>query len=164
DVNLASAKLLARVSGLNESLAQNLVAHRDQNGPFRSRQDLLKVARLGPKAFEQCAGFLRIRDGEDPLDSSAVHPESYPLVRRILAHLKSEIRAVIGETSLLRGLKPEQFADDTFGVPTIIDILKELEKPGRDPRPEFKMASFKDGVEEMKDLTPGMLLEGVVTN
>jgi uncharacterized protein len=164
DVNLASAKLLARVSGLNESLAQNVVAHRDQNGPFRSRQELLKVARLGPKAFEQCAGFLRIRDGEDPLDSSAVHPESYPVVRRILAALKSEIRAVIGETSVLRGVKPERFADDTFGVPTIVDILKELEKPGRDPRPEFKTASFKDGVEEMKDLTPGMLLEGVVTN
>ncbi len=164
DVNLASAKLLARVSGLNDGLAQNIVAHRDQNGPFQSRQDLLKVSRLGPKAFEQCAGFLRIRDGDDPLDSSAVHPESYPLVRRILAHLKSEIRAVIGDAAVLRGLKPEQFADDKFGAPTVTDILKELEKPGRDPRPEFKTATFKDGVEEMKDLTPGMLLEGVVTN
>jgi uncharacterized protein len=164
DVNLASAKLLARVSGLNEGLAQNIVVHRDQNGPFRSRQDLLKVSRLGPKAFEQCAGFLRIRDGEDPLDSSAVHPESYPVVRRILAHLKSDIRAVIGDAGVLRGLRPEQFADDKFGSPTVTDILKELEKPGRDPRPEFKMASFKDGVEEMKDLMPGMLLEGVVTN
>ena len=164
DVNLASAKLLARVSGLNDALAQNIVVHRDQNGPFRSRQALLKVARLGPKAFEQCAGFLRIREGDDPLDSSSVHPESYPVVRRILAHLKSEIRAVIGDASVLRSLKPEQFADDKFGAPTITDILRELEKPGRDPRPEFKMASFKDGVEEMKDLTPGMLLEGVVTN
>jgi uncharacterized protein len=164
DVNLASAKLLARVSGLNESLAQNIVTHRDQNGPFRSRQDLLKVSRLGPKAFEQCAGFLRIRDGADPLDSSAVHPESYPVVRRILAHLKSEIRAVIGDAGVLRSLKPEQFSDETFGAPTVTDILKELEKPGRDPRPEFKTASFKEGVEEMKDLAPGMLLEGVVTN
>jgi uncharacterized protein len=164
DVNLASAKLLERVSGLNETLAQNIVAHRDQNGRFQSRQELLKVARLGPKAFEQSAGFLRIRDGEDPLDSSSVHPESYPLVRRILAHLKSEIRAVIGDATVLRRLNPEQFADEKFGAPTVTDILKELEKPGRDPRPEFKTASFKDGVEEMKDLTPGMLLEGVVTN
>ena len=164
DVNLASAKLLSRVSGLNDALAQNIVGHRDQNGPFRSRQALLKVARLGPKAFEQCAGFLRIREGDDPLDSSAVHPESYPVVRRILAHLKSEIRAVIGDAGVLRGLKPEQFADEKFGAPTVTDILKELEKPGRDPRPEFKTASFKEGVEEMKDLAPGMLLEGVVTN
>jgi uncharacterized protein len=164
DVNLASAKLLARVSGLNDALAQNIVVHRDQNGPFRSRQALLKVSRLGPKAFEQCAGFLRIREGDDPLDSSSVHPESYPVVRRILAHLKSEIRAVIGDASVLWSLKPEQFADAQFGAPTVTDILKELEKPGRDPRPEFKMASFKEGVEEMKDLTPGMLLEGVVTN
>jgi uncharacterized protein len=164
DVNLASAKLLARVSGLNDALAQNIVVHRDQNGPFRSRQALLKVARLGPKAFEQCAGFLRIRAGDDPLDSSAVHPESYPVVRRILAHLKSEIRAVIGDAGTLRTLKPERFADEKFGAPTVTDILKELEKPGRDPRPEFKTASFKEGVEEMKDLAPGMLLEGVVTN
>jgi len=164
DVNLASAKLLERVSGLNETLAQNIVAHRDQNGPFQSRQALLKVARLGPKAFEQCAGFLRIRDGEDPLDSSSVHPEAYPLVRRILQHLKSEIRAVIGDATVLRRLNPEQFADEQFGAPTVTDILKELEKPGRDPRPEFKTATFKDGVEEMKDLQPGMQLEGVVTN
>lgn len=164
DVNLASAKLLERVSGLNEGLAQNIVAHRDQHGPFQSRQDLLKVTRLGPKAFEQCAGFLRVRDGADPLDSSGVHPEAYPLVRRILKHLKSDIRAVIGDASVLRGIQPEQFADETFGLPTVTDILKELEKPGRDPRPEFKTAHFKDGVEEMKDLQPGMLLEGVVTN
>ncbi len=164
DVNLASAKLLERVSGLNETLAQNIVAHRDQNGRFASRQELLKVARLGPKAFEQSAGFLRIRDGENPLDSSGVHPESYPLVRRILAHLKADIHAVIGDAGALRGIQPEQFADEKFGAPTVTDILKELEKPGRDPRPEFKAATFKDGVEEMKDLQPGMLLEGVVTN
>ncbi|WP_340119239.1 Tex family protein [Pelagibius sp. 7325] len=164
DVNLASAKLLERVSGLNEGLAENVVGHRDQHGPFLSRRDLMKVPRLGPKAFEQCAGFLRIRDGDDPLDSSAVHPESYPVVRRILAHLKSDIRAVIGDTGVLRDLRPEQFADEQVGVPTVADILKELEKPGRDPRPGFKAATFKDGVEEMKDLTPGMLLEGVVTN
>jgi uncharacterized protein len=164
DVNLASAKLLERVSGLNEGLAQNIVAHRDQHGPFQSRQDLLKVTRLGPKAFEQCAGFLRVRDGADPLDSSGVHPEAYPLVRKILKHLKADIRAVIGDAGALRSIQPEQFADETFGVPTVTDILKELEKPGRDPRPEFKTASFKDGVEEMKDLQPGMLLEGVVTN
>jgi uncharacterized protein len=164
DVNLASAKLLERVSGLNEGLAQNIVAHRDQHGPFQSRQDLLKVTRLGPKAFEQCAGFLRVRDGADPLDSSGVHPEAYPLVRKILQHLKADIRAVIGDAGALRSIQPEQFADETFGVPTVTDILKELEKPGRDPRPEFKTASFKDGVEEMKDLQPGMLLEGVVTN
>jgi uncharacterized protein len=164
DVNLASAKLLERVSGLNETLAQNIVAHRDQNGPFSSRQDLLKVTRLGPKAFEQSAGFLRVRDGADPLDSSGVHPESYPLVRRILTHLKADIHAVIGDNSALRSIQPEQFADEKFGAPTVTDILKELEKPGRDPRPEFKAATFKDGVEEMKDLAPGMLLEGVVTN
>lgn len=164
DVNLASAKLLERVSGLNEGLALNVVAYRDQNGPFLSRRDLLKVPRLGPKSFEQSAGFLRIREGDDPLDSSAVHPESYPVVRRILAHLKSDIRAVLGDSGVLRTLKPEQFADDQVGVPTVVDILKELEKPGRDPRPGFKAATFKEGVEDLKDLAPGMLLEGVVTN
>ncbi|GAB4392978.1 MAG: Tex family protein [Kiloniellaceae bacterium] len=164
DVNLASVKLLERVSGLNEGLAQNIVAQRDQNGPFSSRQDLLKVSRLGPKAFEQCAGFLRIRDGADPLDSSAVHPESYPVVRRILDHLKADIRAVIGDGKTLRGLKPADFADESVGAVTVADIIGELEKPGRDPRPEFKAATFKEGVEEMKDLAPGMLLEGVVTN
>ena len=164
DVNLASGKLLERVSGLNEGLAQNIVAHRDQNGPFASRQDLLKVTRLGPKAFEQCAGFLRIRDGDDPLDSSAVHPESYPVVRRILDRLKAELRDVIGDAKTLRGLHAADFADAQVGAVTVDDILKELEKPGRDPRPEFKTAAFKDGVEQMKDLAPGMLLEGVVTN
>ncbi|MBI2254151.1 MAG: RNA-binding transcriptional accessory protein [Proteobacteria bacterium] len=164
EVNTASAKLLARVSGLGESLAQNIVAFRDANGPFKSRQQLLSVPRLGPKAFEQAAGFLRIREGEDALDNSSVHPEAYPVVRRILAVTGKEITAVIGDTKLLKSLKPEQFTDETFGVPTVTDIIKELEKPGRDPRPEFKTATFKEGVEEMKDLQPGMMLEGVVTN
>lgn len=164
EINTASAKLLARVSGLGESLAQNIVAFRDANGPFRSRKQLLSVPRLGPKAFEQAAGFLRIRDGEDPLDRSSVHPEAYPVVRRIMAVTGREVSAVIGDSTLLRSLKPEQFTDETFGVPTVSDILKELEKPGRDPRPEFKTATFKEGVEELKDLQPGMQLEGVVTN
>jgi uncharacterized protein len=164
DLNTASAKLLARVSGLGESLAQNVVAFRDEKGPFRRRKDLLEVPRLGPKAFEQAAGFLRIMGGEDPLDASAVHPEAYPVVRRILTTTKREMKAVIGDTNLLRGLKPQDFVDEKFGLPTVTDILKELEKPGRDPRPEFKTANFQDGVEEMKDLKPGMLLEGVVTN
>ena len=164
EVNTASAKLLARVSGLGESLAQNIVAFRDANGPFKSRQQLLSVPRLGPKAFEQAAGFLRIRDGEDALDSSSVHPEAYPVVRRILAVTGKEMSAVIGDTKLLKSLRPEEFTDETFGVPTVTDIIKELEKPGRDPRPEFKTATFKEGVEEMKDLQPGMMLEGVVTN
>jgi uncharacterized protein len=164
EVNTASAKLLARVSGLGESLAQNIVAFRDANGPFKSRQQLLSVPRLGPKAFEQAAGFLRIREGEDALDNSSVHPEAYPVVRRILAVTGKEITAVIGDTKLLKSLSPDQFTDETFGVPTVTDIIKELEKPGRDPRPEFKTATFKEGVEEMKDLQPGMMLEGVVTN
>jgi uncharacterized protein len=164
EVNTASAKLLARVSGLGDSLAQNIVSFRDANGPFKSRQQLLQVPRLGPKAFEQAAGFLRIRDGEDPLDASSVHPEAYPVVRRILAVSGREMSAVIGDTKLLRSLSPDQFTDETFGVPTVSDILKELEKPGRDPRPEFKTATFKEGVEELKDLRPGMQLEGVVTN
>jgi uncharacterized protein len=164
EVNTASAKLLARVSGLGESLAQNIVAHRDQHGPFKTRQDLLSVARLGPKAFEQAAGFLRISNGDDPLDSSSVHPEAYPVIRQILAYTKSDVKALIGDVNVLRKLKPEQFVNEKFGVPTITDILKELEKPGRDPRPEFKTATFKEGVEEMKDLQPGMMLEGVVTN
>jgi uncharacterized protein len=164
EINTASAKLLARVSGLGESLAQNIIAFRDANGPFKSRKELLNVPRLGPKAFEQAAGFLRIRDGEDPLDQSSVHPEAYPVVRRIMAVTGRDVRAVIGDSTLLRKLKPEEFTDETFGVPTVTDILKELEKPGRDPRPEFKTATFKEGVEEMKDLLPGMQLEGVVTN
>ena len=164
DLNTASAPLLARVSGLSESLAANVVAHRDANGRFRTRAELKKVPRLGPKAFEQCAGFLRIRDGDDPLDASSVHPEAYPVVRKILAATKADIHVLIGDVKALRGLSPKAFIDDTFGEPTVKDILRELEKPGRDPRPEFKTASFKEGVETLSDLRPGMVLEGVVTN
>jgi uncharacterized protein len=164
DVNTASTPLLTRVSGIGSGLAENIVAHRDTNGPFRSRSALKEVARLGPKAFEQCAGFLRIPDGDDPLDSSSVHPEAYPVVRRILAASGSDLKTLIGNGSLLRGLKPVAFVDDKFGLPTVTDILKELEKPGRDPRPAFKMATFADGVETLADLKPGMVLEGAVTN
>ncbi|MEN3539869.1 Tex family protein [Microbispora sp. ZYX-F-249] len=164
DVNTASAPLLTRVSGISAGLAENIVAHRDANGPFRSRTGLKDVPRLGPKAFEQCAGFLRIPGGDDPLDASSVHPEAYPVVRRILDFSKSDLRTLIGNTSALRTLKPSDFVDDTFGLPTVTDILKELEKPGRDPRPAFKTATFKDGVEKPSDLSPGMILEGVVTN
>src|SRR5690606_10908921 len=138
--------------------------HREANGPFRSRQELKNAPQLGPKAFEQCAGFLRIRGGADPLDSSSVHPEAYPVVRRILARTGTDLKSLIGNTYVLRGLKPEEFVDDRFGIPTVTDILKELEKPGRDPRPEFKTAAFADGVETIADLRPGMVLEGVVTN
>jgi uncharacterized protein len=164
DVNTASVPLLARVSGIGESLAENIVGHRDTNGPFRTRRALKDVARLGPKAFEQCAGFLRIRDGDDPLDASSVHPESYPVVRRILTSTKQEIKSLIGNAATLRALKPAEYVDDTFGLPTVTDILRELEKPGRDPRPAFQTATFKEGVEKPSDLKPGMLLEGVVTN
>ncbi|GII21587.1 Tex family protein [Planosporangium mesophilum] len=164
DVNTASVPLLTRVSGIGDSLARSIVAHRDANGPFRSRRSIKDVPRLGPKAFEQCAGFLRIPGGDDPLDSSSVHPESYPVVRRILESTGGDLKGLIGNTRTLRSLKPEQFVDDTFGVPTVTDILAELEKPGRDPRPEFKTATFTDGVETLADLTPGMVLEGVVTN
>ncbi|EID53397.1 Tex family protein [Saccharomonospora xinjiangensis] len=164
DLNTASAPLLARVSGIGTGLAENIVAHRDANGPFRSRTALKDVARLGPKAFEQCAGFLRIPDSDDPLDTSAVHPESYPVVRRILDHTRVGIRELIGNARTLRSLKPETFADEKFGLPTVTDILAELEKPGRDPRPEFKTATFAEGVDTMADLKPGMRLEGVVTN
>jgi uncharacterized protein len=164
DVNTASAPLLARVSGIGSGLAQSIVQHRDANGPFKSRKALKDVPRLGPKAFEQCAGFLRITGGEDPLDASGVHPESYPVVRRILAATKSDIKALIGNTEILRQLKPQAFVDETFGLPTVTDILRELEKPGRDPRPAFKAAVFKDGVEKVSDLKPGMVLEGAVTN
>src|SRR5499427_2639813 len=164
DLNTASAPLLARVSGIGAGLAQNIVLHRDEHGPFRSRKALKKVPRLGPKAFEQCAGFLRIRDGEDPLDASGVHPESYPVVRRIIEATKSDIKALIGNAAALRGLAPKNFVDQTFGLPTVTDILRELEKPGRDPRPAFKAAVFKEGVETLDDLKPGMLLEGAVTN
>ncbi|WP_428993813.1 Tex family protein [Actinomadura verrucosospora] len=164
DVNTASAPLLTRVSGIGEGLADNIVAHRDANGPFRSRSGLKDVPRLGPKAFEQCAGFLRIPGGDDPLDASSVHPESYPVVRRILEAAGSDIKGLIGNTAVLRSLKPGEFVDDTFGLPTVTDILAELEKPGRDPRPAFKTATFKEGVDKISDLEAGMLLEGVVTN
>lgn len=163
-VNTASAALLSRVSGLSSTVAENIVRHRDDNGPFKRRKDLLKVPRLGDKTFEQCAGFLRIADGDQPLDASSVHPEAYPVVERIVAATARPIKALIGDGSFLRGLKAEQFTDATFGVPTVRDILKELEKPGRDPRPEFKAARFADGVEELKDLKVGMILEGVVSN
>jgi uncharacterized protein len=164
DVNTASAPLLARVAGLSSSVAENVVKHRDANGPFPSRKDLLKVPRLGDKAFEQCAGFLRISDGSNPLDASSVHPEAYPVVERILKQCGREVKQVIGDTSFLRALKPEDFTDAVFGVPTVRDILKELEKPGRDPRPEFVAPSFAEGVEDLKDLKVGMVLEGRVTN
>jgi len=164
DANTASAPLLARVSGIGAGLAQSIVQHRDANGPFKSRKALKEVPRLGPKAFEQCAGFLRIHDGEDPLDASGVHPEAYPVIRRILSATRSDIKALIGNAEIVRQLKPQTFVDDTFGLPTVTDILRELEKPGRDPRPAFKAAVFKEGVETLKDLKRGMILEGTVTN
>ncbi|MFJ3223396.1 Tex family protein [Streptomyces sp. NPDC086783] len=164
DVNTASAPLLARVSGITSGLAENIVAHRDANGPFRSRTALKSVARLGPKAYEQCAGFLRIRGGEDPLDASSVHPEAYPVVRRMGKTAGDGVASLIGNTGVLRSLKPADFVDDKFGLPTVTDILRELEKPGRDPRPAFRTATFKEGVEKISDLSSGMVLEGVVTN
>ncbi|WP_176579725.1 Tex family protein [Nocardia amikacinitolerans] len=164
DVNTASVPLLSRVSGIASSVAESIVAHRDQHGPFRSRTALLDVPRLGPKAFEQCAGFLRIRGGDDPLDTSAVHPEAYPVVRRILESTGRGMSELIGNTTVLRALRPAEFTDEKFGVPTVTDIISELEKPGRDPRPEFKTAEFAAGVEKVADLKPGMVLEGVVTN
>ncbi len=164
NVNTASAPLLARVSGIGEGLAGAIVAQRDAAGPFRTRQALTKVPRLGPKAFEQCAGFLRITDGDNPLDASSVHPEAYPVVERILTTAGSAMPELIGNTAVLRALKPQEFTDDQFGLPTVTDILKELEKPGRDPRPAFTTASFAEGIETLEDLAPGMVLEGVVTN
>jgi uncharacterized protein len=164
NVNTASAPLLARVSGIGAGLAQNIVLYRDANGPFRSRKTLKKVPRLGPKAFEQCAGFLRIPSGEDPLDASGVHPEAYPVVRRIIEAAKTDMKGLIGNAVALRALSPKNFVDDTFGLPTVSDILRELEKPGRDPRPAFKAAVFTDGIETLDDLKPGMVLEGTVTN
>jgi len=164
DLNTASAPLLARVSGIGQGLAQSIVSHRDTHGAFRSRKALKDVPRLGPKAFEQCAGFLRIPAGDDPLDASAVHPESYPVVHRIIEATKSKIDALIGNAPALRALSPASFVDDRFGLPTVTDILRELEKPGRDPRPAFKTAEFKAGIETLNDLEPGMVLEGVVTN
>ncbi|MCA1221608.1 Tex family protein [Streptomyces sp. 8L] len=164
DVNTASAPLLSRVSGISSGLAENIVNHRDTHGPFSSRKALKDVARLGPKAYEQCAGFLRIREGEDPLDASSVHPESYPVVRTMVKTTGTEVAALIGNTSVLRSLRPGDFVNDAVGLPTVTDILRELEKPGRDPRPAFKTATFKEGVEKIGDLSPEMILEGVVTN
>ncbi|MET0450853.1 MAG: Tex family protein [Mycobacterium sp.] len=164
DLNTASVPLLARVSGVTDSLAEAIVAYREKQGPFRKRKALLDVPRLGPKAFEQCAGFLRIRDGDDPLDGSGVHPESYPVVRRILDRSGVTLAELIGNERSLRSLKPSDFADDRFGIPTVTDILAELEKPGRDPRPAFSTATFAAGVEKVADLKVGMVLEGIVTN
>ncbi|MCZ7415784.1 Tex family protein [Streptomyces sp. WMMC897] len=164
DVNTASAPLLSRVSGIGATLAENIVSHRDANGPFGSRTALRSVPRLGPKAFEQCAGFLRIRGGEDPLDASSVHPEAYPVVRRMARAEGGDVTTLVGNTKVLRSLKPADFVDEAFGLPTVTDILAELEKPGRDPRPAFRTAAFKEGVEKIGDLRPGMVLEGVVTN
>ncbi len=164
DVNTASAPLLARVSGLSSSVAQSIVNYRDAKGMFNSRAELRSVPRLGDKTFEQAAGFLRVMTGSNPLDASAVHPESYPLVEKILADIKKDVASLIGDERLLKSLNPAKYADDKFGVPTISDILRELEKPGRDPRPEFTTATFKDGVEDIRDLRPDMILEGVVTN
>jgi uncharacterized protein len=164
DVNTASRPLLARVSGITDSLAGSIVAHRDAKGAFATRDQLKDVPRLGPKAFEQCAGFLRISNGGNPLDASGVHPEAYPVVRRILTKTNSDVATLIGNAKTLRGLDPREFTDDSFGLPTVNDILKELEKPGRDPRPEFQTATFAEGVHTLEDLEPGMVLEGVVTN
>jgi uncharacterized protein len=164
DLNTASRPLLARVSGITDGLAGAIVAHRDAKGAFTTRQQLLAVTRLGPKAFEQCAGFLRIPGGDDPLDASSVHPEAYPVVRRILKATKTDVPGLIGNVAVLRGLRPQDFTDSSTGLPTVSDILRELEKPGRDPRPQFQTATFAEGVNELKDLEPGMVLEGVVTN
>ena len=164
DVNTASAPLLTRVAGLNQTLAQNIVAFRDENGAFMERKQLLKVARLGAKTYEQCAGFLRIANGKNPLDASSVHPEAYPVVKRILAQHACKIEDLLGDKSKLSRLNPADFTDAQFGLPTVTDIIAELEKPGRDPRPEFKTAEFKEGVETLADLKPNMVLEGVISN
>lgn len=164
DANTASVPLLTRVSGLTKTLAQNIVLHRDEHGPFSDRQQLLKVSRLGPKAFEQCAGFLRIANGNNPLDASSVHPEAYPVVERILARTSKPVSELLGNGELLRTLRAADFTDERFGIPTVTDIIVELDKPGRDPRPDFRTATFRDGVESIKDLQPGMVLEGCVTN
>jgi len=164
DVNTASVPLLTRISGLNAGLAANIVGYRDANGAFRSREDLRKVPRLGDKTFEQAAAFLRVPNGDNPLDASSVHPEAYPVVERIIVDLKRPIKELLGDSRVLKAVNASNYIDERFGLPTVQDILKELEKPGRDPRPEFKTANFADGVEEVKDLRPGMILEGVVTN
>jgi len=164
DLNTASAELLTYVSGLSSTLAKNIVGHRDDIGRFKTRTELKKVARLGPKAFEQCAGFLRIMDGTNALDASAVHPEAYPLVKRIASDTGRDLRSLIGDSAALTKLDPKRYTDETFGLPTVKDILAELDKPGRDPRPEFKTAEFKEGVEKLSDLRPDMILEGVISN
>jgi uncharacterized protein len=164
DVNTASAALLTRISGLSAALADNIVKYRDENGAFASRASLKKVPRLGEKTFEQAAGFLRVMNGRNPLDASAVHPEAYPVVQRILEDLGKPAKEVLGDGATIKRLDPQKYTDERFGLPTVKDILKELEKPGRDPRPEFRTAAFKDGVEDLKDLRPDMVLEGVVTN
>ncbi|CAN7178422.1 Tex family protein [Rhizobium sp. LjRoot98] len=164
DLNTASAPLLARVSGLGKSSAEAIVAHRDASGAFTSRKELLKVPRLGARTFEQCAGFLRIRDGKEPLDASSVHPEAYGVAKKIVAACGRDLRAIMGDSAALKSLDPKTFVDERFGLPTVKDIFSELEKPGRDPRPSFKTATFADGVDDIKDLKPGMLLEGTVTN
>ncbi|CDN46678.1 Tex family protein [Neorhizobium galegae] len=164
DLNMASAPLLSRVSGLSRSIAEAIVAHRDQNGAFSSRKDLLKVARLGNRTFEQAAGFLRIPNGKEPLDSSAVHPEAYGVAKKIVAACGRDLRSLMGDSAALKALDPKRFIDETFGLPTVKDIIAELEKPGRDPRPSFKTATFAEGVDEITDLKPGMMLEGTVTN
>ena len=164
DVNTASVPLLSRISGLSESIATHIVGFRDEHGPFRDRMDILKVPRIGGRTFVQAAGFLRVMNGDNPLDRSAVHPEAYPVVARIVARTGLTLLELMGKAAALRAIKPEDFVDDQFGLPTVKDILAELEKPGRDPRPDFKTATFKDGVEHMSDLEPGMQLEGVVTN
>jgi uncharacterized protein len=164
DINTASVPLLACVAGLNEGIAKNIVLFRNENGTFKNRQQLKKVSRLGEKAFEQAAGFLRIVNGENPLDASAVHPEAYSVVERLLAKQQKSIKEIMGNTKLLKSINAAEFTDENFGIPTVTDILHELEKPGRDPRPEFKAAEFKEGVEDLKDLRVGMILEGVVTN
>jgi uncharacterized protein len=164
DLNTSSASLLARVSGLGPSLAEGIVAHRNASGPFSSRKELLKVSRLGPRAFEQCAGFLRILNSSEPLDASAVHPEAYGVAKKIVAACGRDVRSLMGDSAALKALDPRLFVDERFGLPTVRDIIAELEKPGRDPRPEFRTATFAEGVDNIKDLTPGMLLEGTVTN
>ena len=164
DVNTASVPLLTRISGLNSTLASNIVAYRDQNGAFKNRKQLLKVPRLGDKTFEQAAGFLRIQGGDNPLDASSVHPEAYPVVEKIVAKLGREVKTLLGDSVTLKSVKAADYTDERFGLPTVMDILKELDKPGRDPRPEFKTATFQDGIEDIKHLQPGMVLEGVVTN
>jgi len=164
DLNTASSALLSRVAGLSAAIAENIVAQRNRQGAFKSRKELLEVSRLGPKTFEQCAGFLRISNAENPLDASAVHPEAYTLVERIAKQNSRDVKGLIGDSATLKALKPADFADERFGVPTVSDILKELDKPGRDPRPEFKAAEFREGVETLNDLKLGMVLEGTVTN